>query len=134
MISTASSHNHKYVKSLGADYVIDYHQEDVTERVMEITDGHGVDAVVDAVSRQSATDSLDALAFFWDTLFFYIRCTRFYKKIKLFLQKSVSYHEIALGAAHQSGSHKAQQDLRVMGDEMLKLVVEGKNCFYVKKK
>lgn len=62
VISTASSHNHDYVKSLGADYVIDYREENVKERVMEITDGRGVDAVIDAVSRQSATDALDMLA------------------------------------------------------------------------
>lgn len=123
VISTASSHNHNYVKSLGADYVIDYHQENVTERVMEITDGHGVDAVVDAVNRQSATDSLDTLAFLGHIVF--ISGAPDFTKIKPFT-KSVSYHEIALGAAHQSGSHKAQQDLGVMGDEMLKLVVEGK--------
>lgn len=123
VISTASSHNHKYVKSFGADYVIDYHQEDVTKRVMGITDGHGVDAVVDVLSRQSATDSLDTLAFLGQIVF--ISGAPDFTKIKPFT-KSVSYHEIALGAAHQSGSYKAQQDLGVMGDEMLKLVVEGK--------
>ncbi|PLS15821.1 zinc-binding alcohol dehydrogenase [Bacillus sp. M6-12] len=123
VISTASSHNHKYVKSLGADYVIDYNEEDVTARVLEITNGRGVDAVVDAVSRQSATDSLDTLAFLGHIVF--ISGAPDFTKIKPFT-KSVSYHEIALGAAHQSGSHKAGQDLGIMGDEMLKLVAEGK--------
>jgi NADPH:quinone reductase len=31
-----------------------------------------------------------------------------------------------LGAAHQSGSHKAKQDLDIIGDKMLKLVAGGK--------
>ncbi|HYK74111.1 MAG TPA: zinc-binding dehydrogenase [Pseudoneobacillus sp.] len=123
IISTASRHNHEYVKSLGADYVFDYHEEDVTTKVMEITNGRGVDAVVDAVSRQSATDSLDTLAFLGHIVF--ISGAPDFTKMKPFT-KSVSYHEIALGAAHQSGSHKAQKDLGVMGDEMLKLVAEGK--------
>jgi NADPH:quinone reductase len=123
VISTASTHNHGYVKSIGADFVIDYNEEDVITRVMEITSGRGVDAVVDAVSRQSATDSLDALAFLGHIVF--ISGAPDFTKIKPFT-KSVSYHEIALGAAHQSGSHKAQQDLRKMGEEMLKLVKEGK--------
>jgi NADPH:quinone reductase len=123
VISTASSHNHNYVKSLGADYAIDYHLEDVTARVMEITNGHGVDAVVDAVSRQSATDSLDTLAFLGHIVF--ISGAPDFTKVKPFT-KSVSYHEIALGAAHQSGNHKAQQDLGIMGGEMLKLVSERK--------
>ncbi|PLT29734.1 zinc-binding dehydrogenase [Peribacillus deserti] len=122
VISTASSRNHEYVKSLGADYVIDYHEEDVTSRVMEITNGRGVDAVVDAVSRESATNSLDTIAFLGHIVF--ISGAPDFTKIKPFT-KSVSYHEIALGAAHQSGSHKAQQDLGVMGDELLKLVDEG---------
>jgi NADPH:quinone reductase len=122
VISTASSHNHNYVKSLGADYVIDYRKEDVTARVMELTNGRGVDAVVDAVSRQSATDSLDTLAFLGHLV--YISGAPDFTKIKPFT-KSVSYHEMALGAAHQSGSHKAQEDLGVIGEEMLKLVNEG---------
>ncbi|MFS0779959.1 zinc-binding dehydrogenase [Neobacillus sp. 3P2-tot-E-2] len=123
VISTASSHNHEYVITLGADYVIDYHDEDVIARVMEITNGRGVDALVDAVSRQSATDSLDALAFLGHIVF--ISGAPDFTKIKPFT-KSVSYHEIALGAAHQSGSRKAQQDLGKMGEEMLKLVKEGR--------
>ncbi|CAH0245128.1 zinc-binding dehydrogenase [Peribacillus simplex] len=123
VISTASSHNHEYVKSLGADYVIDYNEENVITRVMEITSGRGVDVVVDAVSRQSATDSLDALAFLGHIVF--ISGAPDFTKIKPFT-KSVSYHEIALGAAHQSGIHKAQEDLGVIGEEVLKLVNERK--------
>lgn len=123
VISTASSHNHDYVKSLGADYVIDYREEDVMAKVMEITDGRGVDAVVDAVSRQSATDSLEMLAFMGHIVF--ISGAPDFTKIKPFT-KSVSYHEIALGAAHQSGDLKAEKDLAVLGDEMLALMAQGK--------
>lgn len=123
VISTASRHNHEYVKSLGADYVIDYREEDVFERVMEITKGRGVDAVVDAVSRQSATDSLDLLAFLGHIVF--ISGAPDFTKIKPFT-KSVSYHEIALGAAHHSKDDKAEKNLAVIGDEMLSLLAQGK--------
>ncbi|RLQ96661.1 zinc-binding dehydrogenase [Falsibacillus albus] len=123
VISTASAHNHDYVKSLGADYVIDYREEDVRACVMEITDGRGVDAVVDAVSRQSATDSLDCLAYMGHIV--YIAGAPDFTKIKSFT-KVVSYHEIALAAAYQSGDMRAEQDLAVMGDEMLSLMAEGK--------
>jgi NADPH:quinone reductase len=122
VISTASSHNHEYVKSLGADYVIDYREEDVNLRVMEITNGRGVDAVVDAVSRQSATDSLDALAYMGHMV--YIAGAPDFTKIKPFT-KVVSYHEIALAAAHQSNDMVAQKDFAVIGDQMLSLVEEG---------
>lgn len=122
VISTASAHNHNYVKSLGADYVIDYRDEDIVQRVMNITDGRGVDAVIDAVSRQSATDSLGMLAFMGHIV--YIAGAPDFTAIKPFTQV-ISYHEIALGAAHQSGDLKAQQDLAKIGDEMLNLLAQG---------
>lgn len=123
VISTASGHNHDYVKSLGADYVIDYRTEDVPARVMEITDGRGADAVIDAVSRQSATDSLDALAFMGHIV--YIAGPPDFTKIPGFT-KVPSYHEIALAAAHQSNDTEAQRDLAVIGNDMLKLLSERK--------
>ncbi|MFC0187532.1 zinc-binding dehydrogenase [Fictibacillus aquaticus] len=123
VISTASAHNHDYVKSLGADYVIDYREENVTEKVKELTGGLGVDAVVDAVSRQSATDSLDALAYMGHIV--HIAGAPDYTKTTPFT-KVFSYHEIALGAGHQSGDINAEKDFAVIGDEMLKLVSEGK--------
>lgn len=123
VISTASRHNHEYVQSLGADYVIDYREEDVKAKVMEITNGRGVDAVIDAVSRQSATDSLDMLAFLGHLV--HISGAPDYTQVKPFT-KAISFHEIALGPAYQSGDRKAQEDLGMMGNEMLALVAEGK--------
>ncbi|MFC7370961.1 zinc-binding dehydrogenase [Fictibacillus iocasae] len=123
VISTASSHNHEYVKSLGADHVIDYREENVAEKVMELTNGLGVDAVVDAVSRQSATDSLDALSYMGHIV--YIAGAPDMSKIAPFT-KVLSVHEIALAAGHQSGNIHAEKDFAVIGEEMLKLVSEGK--------
>ncbi|MDN4524895.1 zinc-binding dehydrogenase [Fictibacillus fluitans] len=123
VISTASGHNHEYVKSLGADYVIDYREEDVQARVMEMTNGRGVDAVVDAVSRLSATDSLDMLAFMGHIV--YIAGAPDFSKVTPFT-KVVSYHEIALGAANQSNDERSEKDLAVIGDHMLELMAEGK--------
>lgn len=123
VISTASSTNHEHVKSLGADYVIDYTTEDVVARVMEITGGQGVDAVVDTVSRQSSTASLDMLGYMGHIV--YISGPPEFTKIPGFT-KVPSYHEIALGAAYQQGGVKAEKDLAVMGDAMLKLMAEGK--------
>lgn len=63
VITTASLHNHEYVKSLGADFVVDYRTEDIPSKMSLITDGRGVDAVIDTISRQSATEALDLIAF-----------------------------------------------------------------------
>jgi len=46
---------------LGADAVINYNQEDITERAKALTDGVGVDAVVDHVGAQFFTKAYEAL-------------------------------------------------------------------------
>lgn len=122
VLTTASGHNHDYVKRLGADEAIDYRNEDVEERVKEITGGKGVDAVVDTVSRDNATASLDYLAHLGHLV--YIAGAPDFTKVKPFTTVP-SYHEIALGAIHQA-DEASQTDLAVMGDEMLKMVTEGK--------
>ncbi|SDO22540.1 zinc-binding dehydrogenase [Halobacillus aidingensis] len=122
VITTASAHNHDHVRQLGADFVIDYRSEDVQQRVKEITDGKGVDAVVDTVSRDNATLSLEFLSFMGHLV--YIAGAPDFTKVKPFTSV-VSYHEIALAAAHRADV-KSQKDLAVIGDEMLEMMVEGK--------
>ncbi|WJH35501.1 zinc-binding dehydrogenase [Paenibacillus sp. CC-CFT747] len=122
VFSTASPANHDYVRSLGADHVIDYTGEDVAAKVLELTEGRGVDAVVDAVSRQSATDSLDMLAYMGHIV--YIAGPPDFTKIKGFT-KVVSYHEIALAAAYTYGDRADQADLAAIGDEMLAMLQKG---------
>ena len=123
VISTASEHNHDYVRSLGADYVIDYRNEDVKARVMEMTNGRGVDAVLDTVSRESATNSLDLIAYGGHLA--HIAGAPDYTHIKSFT-KVISYHEVALNANHHQNDAIAEKDLAKIGDELLQLVAEGK--------
>ncbi|MEC3883272.1 zinc-binding dehydrogenase [Halobacillus sp. HZG1] len=122
VITTASAHNHDHVRQLGADFVIDYRNEDVHQRVKEITEGKGVDAVVDAVSRDNATASLDYLAFMGHLV--YIAGAPDFTKIKPFTTV-VSYHEIALAAAHRADI-ESQKDLGFIGDEILEMMADGK--------
>ncbi|MPY92554.1 MAG: zinc-binding dehydrogenase [Acidimicrobiia bacterium] len=49
-------------QQLGADHAVDYHVEDVYDRVMEITAGHGVDVVFDPVGGPVTTPSRRLLA------------------------------------------------------------------------
>lgn len=49
VLTTVSSQNAAFVKSLGADLVIDYKQTDYVEAVLEATDGKGVNLVFDTV-------------------------------------------------------------------------------------
>ena len=48
---------------LGADYVVNYGEKDLTEEVMAITDGHGVDLVYDNISNPKTwPKAFDAIA------------------------------------------------------------------------
>ncbi len=60
--TTSSSEKVRLAYEEGADHVIDYTQEDVAERVMEITNGEGVDAVVDHVGASFWPDGFASLA------------------------------------------------------------------------
>lgn len=49
---------------LGADHTINYTDEDFAARVNDLTDGEGVDLVLDGVGGETFSDSLDCLAHF----------------------------------------------------------------------
>lgn len=121
--STASQHNHEYVKSLGADEVIDYREEDVKARIMELTNGRGVDAVLDTVNRESATNSLDLIAYGGHLA--HIAGAPDYTHITPFT-RVISYHEVALAANHQQNDVVAERDLAQIGDDVLRMLAEGK--------
>ncbi|OOE14278.1 zinc-binding dehydrogenase [Fictibacillus arsenicus] len=122
VITTCSPENEEYVKELGADYVIFYKTEDVHARILEITKNTGVNAVLDTVSRDNATQSLQSIAFNGRIAF--IAGNPDYSSVKPFSQ-ALSFHEIALGAAHFSNNWEAQKDLATMNEELANLVVEG---------
>ena len=46
---TASKSKHDYVRENGCDHPIDYHSVDYAEEIMKLTDGRGVDVVLDAL-------------------------------------------------------------------------------------
>ena len=59
---TASAGKHDACRSLGADLAIDYRTEDFAARVLKVTDGRGVDIVVDFVGAPYFQKNLEALA------------------------------------------------------------------------
>src|ERR1700728_803531 len=62
-VLVTSSHDEKIARAiaLGAIAGINYRQEKVAERVLALTDGEGVDMVVDSVGQASWSDSLRSL-------------------------------------------------------------------------
>ncbi len=64
VISTASSDEKlERLKPLGLDHGINYADESFVERVRELTDGRGVDVVLDSVGGKNLVDSIEALAY-----------------------------------------------------------------------
>ncbi|MFC9503878.1 zinc-binding dehydrogenase [Streptomyces sp. NPDC057002] len=61
MFATEAAHNAGHVEALGAEAVIDFRTEDIPARVRELTDGRGLDAVVDTIGTDSATANLRLL-------------------------------------------------------------------------
>lgn len=62
VIGTASGPKHEYLKSIGADFLINYRIEDFEKRTMEITQGRGVELVLDAVGGDSFKKGYRVLA------------------------------------------------------------------------
>ena len=64
VISTASSDQKlERLKSLGLDHGINYASESFVDRVRELTDGRGVDVVLDSIGGKNLVESIDALAY-----------------------------------------------------------------------
>ena len=64
VISTASSDEKlERLKSLGLDHGINYADESFVDGVRELTDGRGVDVVLDSIGGKNLVDSVEALAY-----------------------------------------------------------------------
>ncbi len=123
VITTCSAANFSVVEALGAGHPIDYRNEDVTARVMEITHGRGVDIAINTIDGESATEDLNRLAFGG-----HLACVAGlpdFNRIEPFT-RAISIHESALGGAHLSGDRAAQADLAEMGNELMEWVRDGK--------
>ncbi|MGH2698847.1 MAG: zinc-dependent alcohol dehydrogenase family protein [Actinomycetota bacterium] len=60
VLATASAENQDLLKELGTDLAIDYGSDDPTEIALEVTNGNGVDAVLDTVGGDIVERSLRA--------------------------------------------------------------------------
>ena len=64
VISTASNDSKlERLKDFGLDHGINYASESFVERTRELTDGRGVDLILDSVGGQNLVDSIGALAY-----------------------------------------------------------------------
>lgn len=62
VFTTVREANFEFARSLGADVVIDYAQEEYAQAILRETDGQGVDVVFDTIGGDTLARSPDALA------------------------------------------------------------------------
>ena len=122
IITTASGRNHEFVKSLGADHVIDYNTEHGVNTIMSITNDRGVDRVLGAVDVNTANEGIEVLKFRGG-----LACVAGMPTITdTTFAGAKSIHNIAYGGAHSSTNRAAQFDLANMATEMIALVADKK--------
>ncbi|RED59311.1 zinc-binding dehydrogenase [Cohnella lupini] len=124
ILTIASPDNFDYVKSLGADIVIDYNVGNIHERVMELTNGLGVDYILNSINRKSAQEDLPMLSFGGQ-----LACIAGAPEIVADFQpshKTFTIHKMMLAGAHLSNDKRAESELGVMAEEFMELMVAGK--------
>jgi NADPH:quinone reductase-like Zn-dependent oxidoreductase len=62
IIGASSSWKHEKMQKLGADFCIDYRNENVKEKVLDFTKGYGVDLIIDPVGAKQWRESYEILA------------------------------------------------------------------------
>lgn len=119
VIATCSAANFDCVRQLGATEVLDYQTQDIPAAVRKLTQGRGVDAIVDPVNADTATEGLGMLAYGGG-----IACVAALPDFSRFQSsgKALSVHDISLGGAHLSGDRTAQAQLAQIGRDFGQLV------------
>ncbi|MDT9724735.1 zinc-binding alcohol dehydrogenase [Xylanibacillus composti] len=124
IVATASPANFDLVRKLGAHEVIDYNTENVRERVMALTEGRGVDGILNSLNRATAQADMDMLAFGGQ-----LACIAGAPENVADFQpsfKTFTVHKLMLGGAHLSGDRRAEEDLATMAQEFMQLMRAGK--------
>lgn len=122
IIGTCSPPNADFVRSLGATHVIDYRSESVPERVMEITDGRGVEVGLDAVGPDNDILVANSLAFEGEMV--ELVGTVRPREYRDAFMKGLGFHQLSLGAGHRNGG-AALEALRRAGSAFSDLVAAG---------
>lgn len=122
VFTTVSSSKYDYVKQLAPDAIINYQTEDVDKKLADLTDGLGVNLIIDAVSKKEAELDLRRLAYNWRLVT--IVDVPSLDNVPMF-DRGLGMDVVNLGGAHLSGNPSQQADLGWMNAEMLKLISNG---------
>lgn len=120
--ATASSAPERIIK-LGADAVINYKTENVVERVMTLSAGRGVDAVIDMVSGEASAALLPVLRHNGHLVSVSGRVDT--HPVPAWT-KAISLHEVALAFAYQHGDSENLRDIARGGAFMAQRMADGR--------
>lgn len=119
--TTVSKGKQAFVQQFKPDAMIDYHATDVTEAVKQLTDGLGVDLIINSIGSAEATKDLDRVA--------YNGCVVTIDGQPNVeapgLNRGVGVYSLDLGGAHRSGNPVQRHDLAVMAEALGQLTAKG---------
>lgn len=125
VITTCSAENTAFVRDLGAEAVVDYQHENIFQKVMEFSNGHGVQAVIDTLGGPQITENFKLLAF--GGHFVGLVDVPEISAVPMF-EKALSVHMLFLFGASGFGGAEDLKDLGEIGHE-ISVLVENKKIF-----
>lgn len=122
VFATASKHNHKLVKKLGADVVFDYKDSKLTDKIRTMLGSQGFDAVIDTIGDQSTIRNIELMGFCGR-----IACLKSLPTLasELMFRKAPNISIVSLGGAWLANSLCAQQRMSFMNNLLLDTLSKG---------
>jgi NADPH2:quinone reductase len=129
--SVGSEHKEGIAKEVGADYVINYNDKNLSKNVLNITEGKGVDVILDSLGGEVFTESMKCLAPF-GRLVYYGNASRQSASldIDLLYPSNRMVMGYSLGAYRKFRPHQlketAKQVLPYLEKNLIKIVISKK--------
>lgn len=122
VFTTATKHNHKLVKKLGADEVFDYKDKNLCEKIRTTLGPQGVDAVIDTIGGETTIRNIELMRFCGR-----IACLKPLPVLapELMFRKAPNISIISLGGAWLSNNLCSQQHMSFMSKLLLEKVASG---------
>jgi len=124
IIGICSGKNHEYIRSLGATHAVDYNEENLVEKLLEITEKEGVDAFFDNVGGSTINWAMEVLGNGGDYLT-NLAVPQGFDMSKLFF-RSQNVHQTYLSNMYTHKVEHQLKELKEIGDIVGRLVEEEK--------